>query len=35
VPARRDDSVALMSEVQARYDAGQDSYDAIGLPRPT
>jgi len=23
-----------MSEVQARYDAGQDSYDAIGLPRP-
>lgn len=32
--ARREDSVALMSEVQARYDAGQDSYDAIGLPRP-
>ena len=32
--ARRDDSIALMSEVQARYDAGQDSYDAIGLPRP-
>lgn len=31
--ARRDDSIALMSEVQARYDAGQDSYDAIGLPR--
>ncbi len=33
--ARRDDAIALMSEVQARYDAGQDSYDAIGLPRPT
>ncbi|MFT7648632.1 MAG: enoyl-CoA hydratase/carnithine racemase [Candidatus Poriferisodalaceae bacterium] len=32
--ARRDDSIALMSEVQARYDAGQDSYEAIGLPRP-
>jgi enoyl-CoA hydratase/carnithine racemase len=32
--ARRDDSIALMSEVQARYDAGQDSYDSIGLPRP-
>ena len=30
----RDDSVALMGEVQARYNAGQDSYDAIGLPRP-
>lgn len=32
--ARREDSIALMSAVQARYDAGQDSYDAIGLPRP-
>lgn len=32
--ARRDDAVALMNDVQARYDAGQDSYDAIGLPRP-
>ena len=32
--ARREDSIALMAEVQARYDAGQDSYDAIGLPRP-
>ena len=32
--ARRDDAVELMTEVQARYDAGQDSYDAIGLPRP-
>ena len=31
--ARRDDSIALMTEVQARYDEGQDSYDAIGLPR--
>ena len=33
--ARRQDSIELMAEVQARYDAGQDSYDAIGLPRPT
>ncbi|MGY9074345.1 MAG: enoyl-CoA hydratase/isomerase family protein [Acidimicrobiales bacterium] len=32
--AGREDSIALMSEVQARYDAGHDSYDAIGLPRP-
>ena len=32
--ARREDSIALMAEVQARYDAGEDSYDAIGLPRP-
>ena len=26
--------MALMAEVQARYDQGLDSYDAIGLPRP-
>lgn len=32
--ARRADSIALLREVQARYDAGLDSYDAIGLPRP-
>ncbi len=32
--ARRQDSIELMREVQARYDSGQDSYDAIGLPRP-
>jgi len=32
--ARRDDAIALMTEVQARYDAGQDSYSAIGLPHP-
>ena len=32
--ARRTDSIELMREVQARYDAGLDSYDAIGLPRP-
>ena len=32
--ARRDDSIALMREVQARYDDGQDSYDAIGLAKP-
>jgi enoyl-CoA hydratase/carnithine racemase len=31
--SRRDDAIALMNDVQARYDAGQDSYDAIGLPR--
>jgi len=31
--ARRSDSLALLREVQARYDAGMDSYDAIGLPR--
>ncbi len=33
--ARREDSIALMTEVQGRYDDGQDSYDAIGLPRST
>lgn len=32
--AQRDDALALMAEVQARYDGGADSYDAIGLPRP-
>ncbi len=32
--ARRTDALALMSEVQSRYDEGLDSYDAIGLPRP-
>ena len=32
--ARRADSIAIMTEVQAKYDAGQDSFDAIGLPRP-
>ena len=32
--AGRSDSMALMAEVQARYDQGLDSYDAIGLPRP-
>jgi enoyl-CoA hydratase/carnithine racemase len=32
--AGRSDSLALMAEVQARYDQGLDSYDAIGLPRP-
>lgn len=30
----RDDAIALMSEVQERYDRGLDSYDAIGLLRP-
>jgi len=33
--ARRTDAQTLLREVQARYDAGMDSYDAIGLPRPT
>lgn len=31
---RRADAQALLREVQARYDAGLDSYDAIGLSRP-
>ncbi|MEL7157686.1 MAG: enoyl-CoA hydratase/isomerase family protein [Actinomycetota bacterium] len=31
---RRADAIALLGEVQARYDAGMDSYDAIGLDRP-
>ena len=32
----RSDSLALMADVQARYDRGVDSFDAIGLlgPRP-
>ena len=32
--SRREDSIEIMKSVQAKYDAGQDSYDAIGLPRP-
>ena len=32
---RRSDAQELLREVQARYDAGLDSYDAIGLPRPS
>ena len=31
--ARREDSIALMAAAQARYDAGADSYEALGLPR--
>jgi enoyl-CoA hydratase/carnithine racemase len=31
--ARREDAIALMAAAQARYDAGADSWDAIGLPR--
>ena len=31
--ARRPDALARMAEVQARYDAGADSYEAAGLPR--
>lgn len=30
----RSDSLALMADVQERYDRGEDSFDAIGLPRP-
>ena len=33
--ARREDAIALMAAAQARYDAGADSWDAIGLPRGT
>ena len=33
--ARRADAQALMAAAQARYDAGADSYEAIGLTRPT
>lgn len=32
--ARRQDAIEIMTAVQAKYDAGQDSYDALGLPRP-
>jgi enoyl-CoA hydratase/carnithine racemase len=31
--ARRDDALQLMRDAQARYDAGADSYEAIGLER--
>lgn len=31
--ARREDTLQLMSEVQAKYDAGADSYDALGFDR--
>ena len=30
----REDALALMREAQARYDAGADSYEAIGVDRP-
>jgi enoyl-CoA hydratase/carnithine racemase len=32
--ARRPDALAVMAAVQAKYDAGADSYEAIGLSRP-
>lgn len=32
--ARRPDALAVMAAAQAKYDAGADSYEAIGLPRP-
>ncbi|HPU52148.1 MAG TPA: enoyl-CoA hydratase/isomerase family protein [Burkholderiaceae bacterium] len=31
--ARREDSIQLMAAAQARYDAGADSFEAIGIPR--
>ncbi len=31
--ARREDSIALMRAAQERYDAGADSYEALGIPR--
>jgi hypothetical protein len=31
--ARREDAIAIMATAQARYDAGADSYEALGLPR--
>ncbi|MFK8022797.1 MAG: enoyl-CoA hydratase/isomerase family protein [Ilumatobacter sp.] len=33
--AARPDALAVVSDAQARYEAGADSYEAIGLPRPT
>lgn len=32
--SRREDALQLMREAQTKYDAGADSYAAIGLPRP-
>jgi enoyl-CoA hydratase/carnithine racemase len=31
--ARREDAIALMSTAQAKYDAGADSYAALGIPK--
>lgn len=31
--ARREDSIALMASAQAKYDAGADSFEALGMPR--
>ncbi len=31
--ARRADAIEIMKAAQARYDAGMDSYDALGIPR--
>ncbi|MDA0365311.1 MAG: enoyl-CoA hydratase/isomerase family protein [Chloroflexi bacterium] len=31
--ARRPDALALMAEIQAKYNAGADSYEAAGIPR--
>lgn len=31
--ARRSDAIAVMAAAQARYDAGADSFDALGIPR--
>ncbi len=32
--ARREDSIRIMAAAQARYDAGADSFEALGIPRP-
>lgn len=31
--ARREDSLAIMAAAQAKYDAGADSFEALGMPR--
>jgi hypothetical protein len=31
--ARRQDAIETMRAAQAKYDAGADSYEALGLPR--
>ena len=31
--ARRSDAIEIMNAAQAKYDAGMDSYDALGIPR--
>jgi enoyl-CoA hydratase/carnithine racemase len=31
--ARREDAIAIMSKAQAKYDAGANSFDALGIPK--